>query len=461
MGSVHHLAEQIRAGLGQALPGIRKVLLDNLPLLIAALLLARTANTSELAERLPLETESSDIRQQRLRRLLSNKFIDVKMLMAPFAKAVLREIMGSGLPIELLMDQSDLGDNYAVLMISVRFGDRALPLIWLVEEGAANIGARDQINLLNTVLGWIPKGARVRLLGDRFYPTKVLFEWLKRHKWQYRIRLKSNYVVILKTGERTTAGELLGGYGERYEDEVLLFDGHVQSNIGAIWETGHEEAWIIAMDCEPTLEAVLSYGGRWPIEPMFSDFKSRGFGLEDTRLEDKKRVSALILAMALAMHWCVRTGFEDAKNNPTPAEEKAREQLEALEEEEIINEVEDQIVEPVVNEAVETECDTNNIDNNNDNNDNDYKNENLNNTNENTKDTTGQYEPPRRRNWITRAYEKLQVLQASGRVKGKKTWAIKKAYRSMLSWFKRGLRLLVRRAENGGPIPPFWVASGN
>src|SRR4051794_26272909 len=28
----------------------------------------------------------------------------------------------------------------------------------------------------------------------------------------------------------------------------------------------------------------LEYSARWGIEPMFSDFKSRGFGIEDTQL---------------------------------------------------------------------------------------------------------------------------------------------------------------------------------
>jgi len=55
---------------------------------------------------------------------------------------------------------------------------------------------------------------------------------------------------------------------------------------------------------------------------MFSDFKSRGFGLEDTRIEDANRLHNLILIMALAMYWCVCVGREDALNNKTPLEKK-------------------------------------------------------------------------------------------------------------------------------------------
>lgn len=77
------------------------------------------------------------------------------------------------------MDQTDLGERFAVLMISVRVGDRALPLAWRVEVGEANLGFGPQQELLKQVREWLPAGAKVRLLADRFYPSQSLFEWLQ------------------------------------------------------------------------------------------------------------------------------------------------------------------------------------------------------------------------------------------------------------------------------------------
>jgi hypothetical protein len=57
----------------------------------------------------------------------------------------------------------------------------------------------------------------------------------------------------------------------------------------------------------------LEYSARWGIEPMFSDFKSRGFGIEDTQLRYADR---LILALYVA----VSTG--QAVHCPTPSEKK-------------------------------------------------------------------------------------------------------------------------------------------
>jgi hypothetical protein len=60
------------------------------------------------------------------------------------------------------------------------------------------------------------------------------------------------------------------------------------------------------MDCSPTRAAVLDYGARCAIEPTFSDFKSRGFHLENSQLEHADRLDRLILIMALAMRWSGR-----------------------------------------------------------------------------------------------------------------------------------------------------------
>jgi hypothetical protein len=96
------------------------------------------------------------------------------------------------------------------------------------------------------------------------------------------------------------------------------------SRYGILHEEGHPEPWIIAMDCLPTRAAVLDYGSRWAIEPTFSDFKGRGFELEDSQLEHADRLERLILIMALAMHWCVRIGQDDALRRPTPLEKKRK-----------------------------------------------------------------------------------------------------------------------------------------
>ena len=322
MGTVKRLAEEVERGLRETHPKLRKTVVSKLSLAVGAMIEGQTPNTVELANLLPLESERQDMREQWLRRLLKNPLLCGEVVMEPLARQELQEAARNGQTVLLNMDQTDIGDRMAVLMLCVRIGDRSLPLAWLAEAGAANIGFAGQRIVLERILDWLPIGAKVMLSADRFYPSAELFAWLHRHAWHYRLRLKGNLLVDLGYGDETTTGELAQAVTERYLPEVRLFAAGVVTNLGVLHEAGHEEAWIIAMDCAPTRAAVLDYGARWAIEPTFSDFKSRGFDLEASQLEHAERLERLILIMSLAMYWCVRVGRDDALYRPTALEKK-------------------------------------------------------------------------------------------------------------------------------------------
>ena len=87
---------------------------------------------------------------------------------------------------------------------------------------------------------------------------------------------------------------------------------------------GHPEPWIIAMSDAPSTYRALDYGMRWGIEAMFSDFKTRGFNLEDSQIQRTDRLDRLMLVLSLALYWAVSTGMWDRVENKTPAEKKTR-----------------------------------------------------------------------------------------------------------------------------------------
>jgi hypothetical protein len=324
MGTVKRLAEEVERGLGELGLKLRKTVVSKLALAVGAMLEGQTPNTVELANLLPLETERQDMREQWLRRLLKNPLLDCAVVMEPVACQALAEAARYGQVILLSMDQTDLGDRMAVLMVCLRVGDRSLPLAWIAEAGAANIGFAGQRMVLERVRGWLPVGVQVLLAADRFYPSAALLGWLHDAGWHYRLRLKGNLLADPGTGDETTTGALAQGVTERYLPQVQLFADGVLTNVGILHEAGHQEPWIIAMDCRPTRATVLDYGARWGIEPTFSDFKGRGFHLEDSQLDHAERLERLILIMSLAMYWCVRAGQDDAKQRPTPLEKKLR-----------------------------------------------------------------------------------------------------------------------------------------
>ena len=313
-------ADGIKAELRQRLPRQRKTQRDKLAVLVATMLHVRSANLVELASGLPRQSDRWDMGYQWISRFLDNDLVSCDAVMQPFVADILARAAKPGEAIALILDQSKLSDRHQVLMLSVRWGERALPVAWRVEETDGAIGFLTQKDLLDAVQTWFPADTNVILYADRFYGTPELIRLCRHRGWDYRLRLKGNLIAQIGT-RKTKTGELATSGGNYFEN-VALTGKRVSTNIGIIRDPGHSEPWIIAMSAKPGYLTTLDYGKRWGIEPMFSDFKSRGFGIEQTQIHYPDRVARLILVMALALYWAVSTGMWDEAENPVPAEKK-------------------------------------------------------------------------------------------------------------------------------------------
>ncbi len=148
MGTVRRLAEEVGRGLKAALPRLRKTVVGKVALAVGAMIEVRSPNTAELATVLPLETQRQDMREQWLRRLLKNPLLVSATLLEPWARQALEQAHRNGQTVVLSLDQTDLGDRFAVLMLGVVVGDRALPLAWRVEVGP---GEHRSLSIFETV----------------------------------------------------------------------------------------------------------------------------------------------------------------------------------------------------------------------------------------------------------------------------------------------------------------------
>ncbi|MCI5157290.1 MAG: hypothetical protein D3906_02430 [Candidatus Electrothrix sp. AUS1_2] len=154
-----------------------------------------------------------------------------------------------------------------------------------------------------------------------------LISLLSSHGWDYRLRLKGNLKVFTEDGRKASVKELVPSAidkKEAYPENVFLIEQRVPANISILQELGHDEPWILETGRSPNYYTALDYGMRRGCEAMFSDFKTRGFGLEDTRLERTDRVARLLLILSVGLHWCVFTGIRDRLNNPPPREKKQK-----------------------------------------------------------------------------------------------------------------------------------------
>ena len=195
MGGIEHAARSIGAVLQERLPWQRKTQRETLALLVATMLSERSANLMALAAALPRPADRIDMRYQWIVRVLANPLIECDAVMLPFAREVLARAQaeaGPGERVDLILDQSRASERHQILMLALRWGERALPLAWRVEETEGAIGFTVQKCLLDAVAAWLPESARVRLLGDRFYGTPALIAHCQALDWDYRLRLKGN-----------------------------------------------------------------------------------------------------------------------------------------------------------------------------------------------------------------------------------------------------------------------------
>lgn len=323
MGGILTLAKAIGADLLARLPLQNKKQRAGLALLIATALQVRSVNLTELAAALPREAERLDMRYQWISRVLGNELIDVNQVMAPFAREILARSAEGGRTIVAMIDQSQVNDAHQMLMVSLRVGQRALPLAWHMKKTRGAIGFCEQKCVLETVAALLPEGARVTLMGDRFYGSPALIKWCREHGWGWRLRCKQDLLVFDENGGETTLAECFAR-GEHMLTNVALTEKRALTNIAMLHEDGHAEPWIIALSDPPTQWRAYDYGLRWGIEAMVSDYKTRGFNLEDSHIERTDRLDRLVLGLSLALYWAVSTGMWDAMENKTPAEKKIR-----------------------------------------------------------------------------------------------------------------------------------------
>src|SRR3954447_1092721 len=350
MGGVETVAAAVRADLAARLPSQNKKQREGLALLVATALDVRSVNLMELAAALPRAAERLDMRYQWISRLLGNARIDVEAVMAPYAREVLARACAGSRALVVIIDQSKVNDAHHMVMVSLRVGERALPLAWSMKKTQGAIGFREQRAALATVAALLPEGVRPTLMGDRFYgsppliarwcasgrgggvrPTLMgdrfygspaLIAWCRDHGWGWRLRCKQDLLVFDHTGGTTLADCF--ARGEHRLENVELTGKRARTHVAMVHEDGQAEPWIIAMSDPPTTGRARDYGLRWGIEAMFSDFKTRGFNLEASQIERTDRLDRLVLVLALALYWAVSTGMWDAIENRTPVEKKPR-----------------------------------------------------------------------------------------------------------------------------------------
>jgi hypothetical protein len=307
-GGVAHVASVIEEDLFDRNTKLQKPHIKGLADLAASALATRSSNTAEWSSVVPRKECDDKSKERYISRFLANSMISPDKVMTGFMSEIIEMIAQNNKTVILMLDQSKISDGFECLMVSLKLSERAIPVMWYVVKTDGAIGFDVQKKLLDVVKNMIPAHTKIMLAADRFYGTSALINWCQINSWQYRIRLKGNLIFDHDGGEIN--GNDAVAMSITSLENATFNNTKISTNIGILYEEGHKEPWIIAMDCKPSKYKVLDYSMRWGIECMFSDFKSRGFSITKTQLRHSDRIERLILVLAIALYWAVSTGMK-------------------------------------------------------------------------------------------------------------------------------------------------------
>jgi hypothetical protein len=304
-------SDQIR----QMCPTARKTLIHNFTWLLIGIYLNTKVHLSLIANKIPGHAKLPS-KVQRLRRLLMSP-ICVRKWYGPIGEELLKSQAQHG-QIRLIVDGSKVSFHHQLLMVSIAYRRRAIPIVWTwVKSKRGHSSAVKQRALLRYVHKRIPKDAAVFIVGDCEFGAVPILEQLDAWEWRYVLRQKGNTLIDLTLHNHWQHfRSVIHSPGQSlWLGRGFLTKKHVYpTRLLAHWKRGEKGPWLLATNLPSRQEALRAYRKRMWIEEMFGDFKGHGFNLEDSHLRHFLRLSRLTLAVVLLYVWLVTAGSRTIKN---------------------------------------------------------------------------------------------------------------------------------------------------
>jgi Transposase DDE domain len=277
--------------------------LNTLTLLICGIVGAQHVQFDKLASHAPIRGRKNESLITRFRRFVKHKDSTAEALWLPFARPLLQGLAQT--PVTILLDGTTAGRGCVVLMASVVYRGRAIPLLWTVVKGKkGHLPEELHCALIRRLQALIPPDARVTLLGDGEFDGTELQATVRATTWEYVCRTARS--IRISAADRVfTVGDLPLARGEA----VYMTDVRMTAKqygpilLLGVWDAKHKEPIYLITSLADPEDAYARYRVRFRIECMFANHKSRGFRIDKSHLKAPERLARLIIASSLAYVW--------------------------------------------------------------------------------------------------------------------------------------------------------------
>jgi len=289
--------------------------LANLVRLMEGLFEGRSVHLSRIASEITAQATKLSVVAQ-LSRFLENDLVDVRAVYEPVARELLRQAVAAG-QVKLIMDSTKVGFSAQLVMVSLAYQGRALPLIWTwLPYAKGHSLTATQVELLSALRPWLPVQAQVVLLGDTEFGRCWLLEELKYWNWGFVLRQSRHNRVWRKqdSGFLSLDDIELRGQGVQWFPNTLLTEENaLPTHLLGYWADGQDTPWWLATNFTTPEQVLELYPFRMGTEEMFGDMKGNGFDLEATHLRHIDKLNRLTLAVCLLYIRLVALGVELTK----------------------------------------------------------------------------------------------------------------------------------------------------
>lgn len=285
---------------------------------ISGIIGSGSTNGREVAKHSGLKAKVES-RVKRLSRWYDNGKVCHELDYLPYVEELLEALAGYDLPIAI--DGSEIGRGCMVLMVSLIYNNRAIPLAWTVfERPKGHASAEEHIALLEEVKQFLPAESTIIFLGDGEFDSVELQTYVDSlPKWEYVCRTAKN-TLIYYDGEWLSLDSIVIGPDTCLTLEAVLFTAQAYGPIQVVlrWDSHSAEPLYLVTSLDIGEEACYLYQHRMKIETFFSDQKSRGFNLHKSHISDPVRLGRLLIATCLAYIWMIYLGTQAHIRNFIP-----------------------------------------------------------------------------------------------------------------------------------------------
>ncbi len=308
-----HLQEELSQHLREIGLKLTKPQLTNLALWCHGLAVSPNCHLPKVALCLPIPGQRQSL-VQRLRRFLAREPLGWKQSYGCLVQHLFANWHGREVP--LVMDRTDLGEEWSILTLGVAYRKRLLPLTWRILPFGAT-GAALQKELLREVAPYLPP-KRIHFYGDCEFRAVSVQQFCQDQQWHWHLAVKRDTNVQLAGDSWSQLQALPLRKGERkFWQQIHLARSHRFGPINLIadWSPNQEypRFWVTDLPADPN--AWRRGRKRFWIEPTFRDWKSAGFDLEQTKLDHADRLYSLVLCMALTTVWMIHIGDWQLQHN--------------------------------------------------------------------------------------------------------------------------------------------------